>query len=177
MIRAAISILACWMGCLAPLPAGAGERAGGRAVASARLPVVEGSAGYAGFLDESLVDHGVIGGAARWYVTDRVSVGPELVYMVGPGRDRDLIATANLQLDLVRAGGGAVQPYALVGAGFFRHTDGFGQVTFSSVEGAVTGGGGVRLAITPRLTIAPELRLGWEPHLRVGVTVGYRPGR
>ena len=45
---------------------------------------LEFSRGWAGFVDDATIHHAVFGGAARFYVTPRISVGPELVYMVGP---------------------------------------------------------------------------------------------
>jgi len=53
-------------------------------------PAVEAGAGWAGFVDESLIDHSTFGGAARIHLTPRVSVGPELTYMFGPRHDRDI---------------------------------------------------------------------------------------
>ena len=53
-----------------------------------------------------------------------------------------------------------------------RHADRFGGETFASWEGAVTGGGGVRVRVGRGWYIAPEFRIGWEPHYRVGVGVG-----
>ena len=56
-------------------------------------PAAELVAGWAGFVDDAMIHHGVVGGSIRWYLSPRVSVGPELVYMKGPGRDRDFFAT------------------------------------------------------------------------------------
>jgi hypothetical protein len=127
--------------------------------------------GYTGFVDESLVDHTTIGGAVRVPVSRRLSVGPEVVYMIGPGGDRDLFVTGLLTFDIV---GSAVEdraprivPFLAIGGGIFRHSDTFGPETFSSWEGAVTGGGGIRVALTPRVSVGADVRIGWETHLRV----------
>jgi hypothetical protein len=138
-------------------------------------PVVEISVARGAFLDETPILHGVVGGSARWYISRRVSLGPEVTYMAGPRSDRDLFVTGNLTVDLRPARPAArFTPYLVAGAGLFRHSDTFSGQRYTSSEGAVTAGAGVRIAATPRLWIAPELRVGWEPHTRVGVTVGYR---
>ncbi len=142
------------------------------ALAQGRAGAAEGFAGFAGFLDESIIPHSVLGGAARWYLLPRVAVGPELVYMKGPGDDRDLVLTGNVTFDL--SSGPRVRPFLVAGGGIFRHSDRFGAQTFSSTEGSFTGGGGVRIPLGERLYVAPEFRIGWEPHYRVSVAVGWR---
>ena len=44
-------------------------------------PVVEFAAGWVGFADDGVVSEGLVGGAGRWYVLPRISVGPEVVYI------------------------------------------------------------------------------------------------
>jgi hypothetical protein len=128
--------------------------------------------GHAGFADETTIGHAVVGGAARWYVLPRLAVGPELVYMVGPGDDRDLMLTGNATFDFRR--GHVTTPFLVAGGGLFRHSDRFGGVAFSSTEGSFTAGGGMRLPLGARLYVAPEIRLGWETHYRVSVSAGWR---
>jgi hypothetical protein len=140
-------------------------------------PSVEASAGYAGFADEGVIHHGVIGAAGRVYLSPRLAVGPELVYMVGPGRDRDLILTGNVTFDLRRSRPGIVVPYLLAGAGLFQHSDQFGAQTFRSREGAFTGGAGARAWVSDRAYVAGEYRVGWELHYRVTGHVGVALGR
>ena len=143
--------------------------AGAQAQTPKPAPVVEVSAGYAGFVDESLIGHVLFGGSGRWYLTPRVSVGPEVVYMVGPDADRDLFVTGNVTFDLRRtppAGRRRVMPYVVVGGGFFQHRDRFGPASFVSYEGAFTGGGGVRAWTSPATYVAGEVRVGWEGHIR-----------
>jgi hypothetical protein len=133
------------------------------------------SLGYAGFVDDVTISHALVGGAARWYLSPRIAIGPELVYMVGPGDDRDLVVTGNLTFDvrartrLVRP---AVIPYFVIGGGLFHHRNRIGPLPFSSTEGAVTGGGGVRIWFSPRTYAAGEVRLGWEPHIRYSGHIG-----
>lgn len=133
---------------------------------------VEAIGGWAGFVDEDTIDHSVFGAAAKWNVSPRVAIGPELVYMIGPGSDRDLMLTGNVTFDLFD---GPVTPFFVVGGGLFRHSDDFGaRGSFSSMEGAFTGGGGVRIAVGDRFYIAPEARIGWELHARLSVAAGWR---
>ncbi len=139
-------------------------------------PAVEGSAGYAGFADEGVIHHGVVGAAARFYVSPRLAVGPEVVYMVGPDQDRDLFLTGNVTFDFRRSRPGIVVPYLLAGAGLFQHSDQFGAQTFRSREGAFTAGAGARAWVSDRAYVAGEYRVGWELHYRVTGHVGVALG-
>ena len=150
---------------------------GAAASAQDRSPRIEGTAGHAAFVDEDPIDHFMFGGAARLALTPRLSVGPEVVYMIGPGADRDLFVTGNVWFDLLRPGAGRrVTPYVVAGGGFMRHRDEF-ITDFTSTEGAFTGGVGLRIALHDRWYIAPEARLGWETHSRLTASVGYAFGR
>jgi hypothetical protein len=138
-------------------------------------PAVEFLAGYAGFVDDATIDHGMVGAAGRVYLTPRVAVGPEFVYMDGPAADRDLFLTGNLTFDLLPPLGGRpprVTPFLVAGGGFFQHSDRFGPSTFTSYEGAFTAGGGVRGWITERVYALGDVRFGWELHVRVNAGVG-----
>jgi hypothetical protein len=57
------------------------------------------TAGWMGFIDESWIDHGAFGGSVRYYLTRRVAVEPELLYMIGPGADRDVMLIPHVSLD------------------------------------------------------------------------------
>jgi hypothetical protein len=148
--------------------------AGAQPVAEARerpAPVVEGALGWAGFGDEGVIHHTLVGGGARYYVWPRVSLGPELQYMVGPGQDRDLILTGNLVLDVFGPRAGRPRratPYLVLGGGLFHHSDRFG----GSTEGAFTAGPGLRVWLSDRTFVAADARIGWEPHLRLAAVLG-----
>jgi hypothetical protein len=147
-------------------------------VAAQAVAGIEALAGYAGFLDESAVDHTAIGGAARVHVTPRVSLGPEVVYMRGPGFDRDWFVTFNGTFDFVAQGARQprrrVNPFLVAGVGVMRHTDRFVGQAFSSSEGAFTAGGGARVWVADRVYAFGEVRGGWEPHVRVNGGIGVR---
>ncbi len=134
-------------------------------------PVTEVAVGLAGLLDYD-DPHGVIGGAIRWHLSPRVSVGPELVYMNGPGRDRNFFATGNLTFDVLSPTWPAT-PYVVVGAGLMRQTDRVGTGAFTSSEGAFTAGAGVRARLSDRAYMGAEWRVGWEPHTRFTVVAGF----
>jgi hypothetical protein len=137
--------------------------------------VLEGAAGWAGFGDEGIIHHTLIGAAWRGYVTRRISLGPELQFMAGPGSDRDLILTGNVMVDLLAGTADRPRrttPYAVLGGGLFRHTQRFPTGTSTSTEGAFTAGLGLRAWVNERVYVAADARLGWEPHLRVAALVG-----
>jgi hypothetical protein len=139
---------------------------------------VEFTAGYAGFVDDAMIDHGVFGGALRVHLSPRVSVGPELVYMAGPDGDSDLFLTGNLTFDVIAPRPSSrVTPFLVIGGGVMRHTHRIGPLSFSSSEGAVTGGAGVRAWVGERVYLASEFRIGWELHYRLTGSVGVTLGR
>ena len=141
---------------------------------------LEATVGWAGFADDATRHHGLVGGQARWPVTPRLSVGPEITYMRGPGDDRDLFVIGNVTFDLVQADAprpGRAVPYLIGGAGFFRNYDRFGTQSFVSTEGTFTAGGGARVWVTPRVYVGAEARVGWELHARLAGTVGVQFGR
>jgi hypothetical protein len=141
-------------------------------------PAVEFLAGYAGFVDDATIDHAIVGAAGRVYLTPRVAIGPEVVYMRGPGSDRDLFLTGNLTFDVLppRAGRSRrATPFLVAGGGFFQHRDRFGAFDFTSYEGAFTAGGGVRAWLSDRVYALADVRFGWELHARVngGIGIGF----
>ena len=138
-------------------------------------PAVEFLVGYAGFVDDATIDHAIVGAAGRVYLTPRVAIGPEFVYMRGPDSDRDLFLTGNLTFDVLPPAKGRprrVTPFLVAGGGFFQHSNRFGSSTFTSYEGAFTAGGGVRGWITERVYALADVRLGWELHARVNAGIG-----
>ena len=156
-------------------PAGQIADVAGSGVAGA----LELQAGYAGFVDDATIDHAVLGGGVRFHLTRRLSVGPELVYMRGPGSDRDLFITGNVTYDFAGSGGrpARVTPFVIAGAGMMRHRSRFGPSTFSSNEGAFTAGGGVRVRLSDRLLAGADARCGWELHCRITGSLGLTFGR
>ena len=68
-------------------------------------------------------------------------------------------------------------PYIVVGGGYLRQATRIATGRFTSSEGTASAGAGVRLRLGQRAFIAPEIRVGYEPELRFGVTLGWSPGR
>lgn len=139
------------------------------------IGAIEGIGGWAGFADDAIIHHSVIGVAAPLRVTPRLWVGPELLRMQGPRDDRDWVLSGTVWFDLLGPTGSSggprrLMPYVVGGGGLFGHSDRFG----STGEGYVGGGGGVRGYLTDRLYVAGEWQWGWELHVRTVARVGYR---
>ncbi|MQA28379.1 MAG: hypothetical protein GEU82_00870 [Luteitalea sp.] len=150
---------------LCPLAASAGAQS---RPPTARVTL---TGGYAGFVDDSWINHQVVGGGAEWVVTPRIAVGPELLYMIGPRVDRDLFVLGMARFGILPFSRRVV-PVAIAGGGFMVHSDRFNGRTFRSAEGAFVFGGGARVGVTPNVYVTPELTMGWEPHVRASVNVG-----
>ncbi|HEX8026979.1 MAG TPA: hypothetical protein VF491_00880 [Vicinamibacterales bacterium] len=167
LFSAAIGLIAL----LAPLAGSAGAQ-------ERPLPAVEFGAGWIGFADDGIVSEGLVGGAGRWYMSPRISLGPEVVYIFGSNHSH-LVATGNVTFDLLSPEGGRprdVTPFLVAGGGLYQTRETFFAGDFTSNEGAFTAGGGVR-ASSDRITIGIDARVGWELHLRVNGFVGFRLGR
>jgi hypothetical protein len=136
---------------------------------------IEVLAGHAGFADEGTIEHSVFGGAGRIYLTPRISAGPEITYMRGPGDDRDWFFLGNVIVDFRSPRAGRpprVSPFVIAGAGFFTHSDRVGTGIYTSGEGTFAAGGGTRVHITERVYAMGDLRFGWEWHYRITGGVG-----
>lgn len=167
----AIAALVVVLGTLGALaaPAAAQERP---------APAIEFAAGGLFFPDDDgpTVRNGMIGGNGRFYVSPRVSVGPEVAYVPGENYHA-LMLTGNVTIDLT-APDARVTPFVVGGAGIFRSTQAFVNTPpFSHTEGAFTAGGGVRARLGDHVIVGAEARVGWELHLRANGFVGARLGK
>jgi hypothetical protein len=142
-------------------------------------PVVEVAGGTLLFADDGIVAEPFVGGTARFYVSPRVSVGPEIAFVDGENHSH-LMVTGNVTFDFLAPVHGEprpLTPFALVGGGLFRTRESFpNQQDFTSKEGAFTAGGGLRVALGRRLVAGAEVRVGWELHTRLNGFVGVRFG-
>ena len=142
-------------------------------------PAGELAAGALFFADDAVVTEGFVGGAVRFYLLPRTSVGPEIAFIDGDDHSH-LMLTGNLTFDLVRPVNGEpppFTPFAVVGGGVFRTRESFpNRETFTSSEGAFTAGGGVRALVGRHMFVGGEARIGWELHIRVNAIVGVRLG-
>jgi hypothetical protein len=136
---------------------------------------LQGFLGYSTFIDESPQNHVVAGGSARFYLTRRFSVGPEVLYMYHNEFDEDVSATANFAWDF--KGGPRVQPYVAGGVGVLRNYGGAPGVRFAVDSWSYGAGLGVKIALTERLFLVPDFRIGLEPIFRATIGVSYAFGR
>ena len=100
--------LSCWFVLLFLVHVGSAYGQGG----SPPSVVIDGTVGSTTFVDEAMVHHLLIGASPRVYVTHRLSIGPEVVFMRGPGFDRDLLVTGNVPYDLAPVGWGPLHRVA-----------------------------------------------------------------
>jgi hypothetical protein len=129
---------------------------------------IRGVAGWAGFGDSRLIHHTVLGGATDIRLVAGLRAGPEVLYHIGPGSDRDITLMPVLSYDFRRLS--RVTPFVSGGFGVLRHTGGDGWAN-SATFGA---GGGVKIAISRSFFVAPEVRVGWDPTVRAMISIGYR---
>lgn len=155
---------------LAAAPAAAQDR---------QPPSLDLFAGTTGFADDGIVNEGSLGAAGRWYVSRRLSAGPEFTFVFGESHSHRIL-TANLMFEFrgpAPHGRPRLTPYVVIGGGVFNTADSFSGEAFNSYEGAFTAGGGVRAPIGDRASIGADVRMGWEPHIRLTGFVSTRLGR
>ena len=88
-------------------------------------PVVEAVTGWGGFVDEVWIGRTMIGFGGRVFVTPRIAIGPEVVFLGGADGERDWTLTGNVTIDLVAEAPGAVRravPYLAIGGGYLSQT-------------------------------------------------------
>ena len=149
----------------------------GSAGAQARSgPALEFAAGGLFFPDDGVVEEGFLGGAARFYVSPRVSLGPEIAFVTGEHHSHVML-TGNVTFDFLGPVNGhprRVTPYAVVGGGVFRTREEFPSGPFWSGDPAFTAGGGFRAVLGRSAFVGAEARIGWELHIRLNGLVGVR---
>lgn len=140
-------------------------------------PDLDLSAGWVGFADDGIVSEFPLGVAAHWYLTPRISVGPEFTFIAGDSHSHQVL-TGNVTFDFLSPRGGALRatPFVVIGGGLFRTSEAFSGASFSSSEGAFTLGAGFRAPISDGVTAGIDARIGWEAHLRLTGVVGVRLG-
>ena len=126
--------------------------------------------------------HGVVGGAVRIYLSPRISLEPEFLYMRHSRNDQDYFFQPNIAVDLTQPTGRFV-PYVIAGVGVIRNRSRFVGRDFDTgapreFDTSFTGwtasiGGGVKIFVTDRFFISPEARVGREPSVRGTINVGY----
>ena len=99
-------------------------------VASAQekpFPTLDLSAGWVGFADDGIVSEGMVGAAGRFYLSPRIALGPEFLYIGGDNHSH-LVLTGNLTFDVIAPTAGRPAPFTpflVVGGGMFQTRESF----------------------------------------------------
>ena len=144
-------------------------------------PKIEGKVIFGGATFND-IDHKLVGAAVRVYVTKRLSIEPEYLYLRHSENDQDHIVQPNIAFDFTDPTKRVVL-YGIAGVGVLHHkgrffgndfVTGAPRVFDRSVTTWTAGaGGGLKIFLTKRLFVSPELRLGSEPTVRGTINVGY----
>ncbi len=129
--------------------------------------------GLVGFLGNQIEHHYVIGGSVRKYVSPRVAVEPEFLYIRHNEYRKDFVLQGNVIRDV--AGNDRFRPYLVGGIGIVhrRKKSPGAQRPFFAYNGLTAGGGaGVRIRAGDRLVVSPEFRVGFETLFRATVAIG-----
>jgi len=144
-------------------------------------PKVEGKVIFGSALFHNDSEHKIVGGAVRVYVTERLSIEPEYLYLRHSDTDQDHIVQPNLVFDFTDPTKRFVA-YGIAGVGALHHKGRFVGTDFTGAPRVVdvsfttwtaSAGGGVKIFLTDRLFVSPEFRLGREPTVRATINVGY----
>lgn len=167
----------CLMACVTPLCAQQNQHL--------TRPKVEGKIILGSVLfatDNDYLEHNLVGAAVRVYVTKRLSIEPEYLYMHYSDNDQDQIVQPNVAFDFTDPTKRVVA-YGIAGAGVLYHKGrAFGRdfVTgaprvfdTSSTTWTASAGGGVKIFLTKGLFVSPEVRVGQEPSFRATINAGY----
>ncbi len=131
---------------------------------------IQGDVGWTGFLDDRIDDHVLWAASVRLYLTKQLNIQPEFQYLTrssGSGH-YDLVGVVNVSYDL-RSPGARIVPYLTIGPGIISSH----EVRFANNTFFLSGGGGVKVSVGKRWYVAPEVRIGIEPHARFSVGLGY----
>ncbi len=149
-------------------------------------PKVEAKAIFGGATFGEDLGHTLVGGAVRVYVTKRISIEPEYLYLRRSEDDQDHMGQINVAYDFtdptrrfvayVIGGGGVLHNRGRV----FRNDFVTGAPSVREIEfttWTASAGVGAKIFLTKRLFVSPELRLGREPTVRATINLGYVFGK
>ena len=169
-----LAVSVCIVACVTPLYAQQDQQL--------TSPKVEGKViiGSAVFGED--LEHKLVGASVRAYVTKRLSIEPEYLYLRRSENDQDHVVQMNVAFDFTDPTKRVV-PYVIGGAGVLHNrgrvfgSDFVTRVPFvreiKFTTWTVSAGGGLKIYLTNRLFVSPELRLGREPTVRATINVGY----
>ncbi len=145
-------------------------------------PKVEAKVIFGSAIFNEDIEHKVVGGAVRVYVTKRLSIEPEYLYLRHSDNDQDYLVQPNVAFDFTDPTKRLVA-YGIAGAGVLHHTGRFFGNDFvtgaprvfdtSFTTWTASAGGGLKIFLTKRFFVSPEFRVGREPTLRASINVGY----
>ena len=132
---------------------------------------ISGGAGWAGFADDGWLHHVTATAQARLRIAGGLKFAPEFSYMYRSAADRDLVFVPNLVYEFRRDS--KVAPYLIGGVGILRHYEKHPCWSWASNGKTFGFGFGTKIFVSQRFYVAPEVRFGWEPFLRIGGSIGY----
>lgn len=145
-------------------------------------PKVEGKVIFGSAVFNGDLEHKIVGGAVRVYVTKRLSIEPEYLYLRHSDNDEDQLIQPNIAVDFTDPTKRFVV-YGIAGFGVLKHKGRFFGSDFATgaprvIDNSFTGwtasaGGGVKIFLTKRLFVSPEFRVGREPTVRATINVGF----
>src|SRR5262245_23938606 len=97
-------------------------------------PTIEAAGGALVFPDDATVTERFGGGTVRFYVTPRISIGPEFAFISGERHTHQML-TGNVTVDLLgapAAGSRPLTPFVVAGGGLFRTREEFPREIFTS---------------------------------------------
>lgn len=145
-------------------------------------PKIEGKVIFGSSIFNEDLEHKVVGAAMRAYLTERLSIEPEYLYLRHSDNDQDHLVQPNVAVDFTDPTKRFVA-YGIAGLGVLHHKGRFFGRDFvtgaprvidnSFTTWTASAGGGVKIFLTKRLFVSPEFRVGREPTVRATINVGY----
>lgn len=170
VLAAGVSLVAC----VTPLSAQQGQQL--------THPKFEGKVIFGSAVFNEDIEHTIVGASVRVYVTKRLSIEPEYLYLRHSDRDQDQLVQPNVAYDFTDPTKRVVA-YGIAGAGVLHHRGRFLGNDFvtgaprvfntSFTTWTASAGGGLKIFLTKRLFVSPEVRVGRQPTLRGTINVGY----
>lgn len=162
--KCVLAVVVTLVACVTPLYAQQGDEITPR---KAEAKVMFGGAAF-----DDDTGHALVGGAVRAYLTKRISVEPEYLYLRNTNRDQDHLLGASVAYDFATDRTNRLVAYVVGGGGVLHHQGSFNDFTTWSASAGV----GAKIFVTKRLFLSPEFRLGREPMIRATISVGYSFG-
>jgi len=141
------------------------------------------SIGASDFCDDNgACPHFVVGTALRIHLSRHWSIEPEFNYMRRSSNDEDYVFQPNVVYEFNSRGSRFV-PYLIGGVGVIKHKSVYNGSDFvtsaptrydtSYTTWSASAGAGLKVFVTKRLFVAPEVRIGYQPYTRATVGIGY----